>query len=431
MAVDTRKETRNLVIYQIFTRNYKDGTFKAVEADLARIKALGVDYIYLLPVQPSGKVHRKGRMGSPYAIRDYRAVDPAQGTMEEFIALTEAVHRAGMKIMLDVVYNHTSPDSVLAEEHPEWFFHKSDGSFGNRVGDWWDVIDLDYANPGLWDYQIDTLKMWAGYVDGFRCDVAPLVPLEFWKRARKEVAEVRPDCLWLAESVEPEFIRYCRGNGLTAASDAELYQAFDILYDYDAFGRQTGALTGENSLSEYLDYINLQECIYPDNFSKLRNLENHDRNRAACMIPDPAALRNWTAWSFFATGTTMLYAGQEFCVTSHPSLFDQDTVDFQTGRDISPLLAKLAQVKKDELFACGMFEAKAVGQNKSVILAVRQAGGRKVIGAFSTTGKPQCIRVELPNGTYTNALDGKSVEVFENILPHTGEPMILFADATV
>ena len=134
MAANTDKGIRNKVIYQIFTRNYKDGTFRAVEEDLGRIRALGVDIVYFLPIQPSGTVHRKGTSGSPYAIKDYRAVDQTFGTMEDFIRLTEAIHAAGMQVMLDVVYNHTSPDSWLAENHPEWFFRKETAVSGTGSG---------------------------------------------------------------------------------------------------------------------------------------------------------------------------------------------------------------------------------------------------------------------------------------------------------
>lgn len=427
MAVETKKEIRNLVIYQVFTRNYGDGTFQAVEADLERIKSLGVDYVYLLPIQPSGEKHRKGSMGSPYAIRDYRAIDPVQGTMETFIHLTERIHALGMKVMIDVVYNHTSPDSWLAEHHPEWFYRKADGSFGNRIGDWWDVIDLDYSYPGLWDYQIETLKLWARYVDGFRCDVAPMVPLEFWKRARAEVAQVRPDCLWLAESVEPEFIRACRAQGIAMSSDGELYQAFDILYDYDVYHRMVGAVTGKNSLTDYLERVNLQEGAYPDNFSKLRCLENHDRPRAAALYPEEKQLRSWTAWNYFATGTVMLYAGQEACAERHPTLFDRDTVSFDTGRDLSPLLQKLANIKRDPIFAQGSFEAEAVGAEGDVIFAVRRMADRTCVGIFCTTGRRQCLKVNLPDGTYTNLLDGQPVDVFEKTLLCSGEPLIFNA----
>ena len=158
MAVDTEKTLRNQVLYSIYVRNYSEaGTFAAVQADLDRIKALGTDIIWLLPIHPTGEKHRKGTLGSPYAIRDYRAVNPEFGTLDDFRHLVDAIHDRGMKCIIDVVYNHTSPDSWLAEHHPEWFFHKPDGSLGNRFGDWWDVADLDYSHKELWEYQIETL----------------------------------------------------------------------------------------------------------------------------------------------------------------------------------------------------------------------------------------------------------------------------------
>ena len=110
-----------------------------------------------MPIHPIGEKNRKGTLGSPYANRDYRTVNPEYGTMDDFRALVDAIHAEGMKCMIDVVYNHTSPDSVLFEEHPEFFFRKPDGQPGNHVGDWSDVIDLDYNVSALWDYQIETL----------------------------------------------------------------------------------------------------------------------------------------------------------------------------------------------------------------------------------------------------------------------------------
>ncbi|POD88555.1 Alpha-amylase [Lactiplantibacillus plantarum subsp. plantarum] len=128
-----------------------------------------------MPIYPVGQKNRKGSLGSPYAISDYRAINPELGTMSDFVELCNAIHDQGMKVIIDIVYNHTSPDSELLSAHPDWFYHHSDGSLGNRVADWSDIIDLDYQNHDLWQYQIDTLKKWAQYVDGFRCDVAPLV----------------------------------------------------------------------------------------------------------------------------------------------------------------------------------------------------------------------------------------------------------------
>ena len=232
MALQTDKHYRNQVMYSVFVRNHSnEGTFAGVRRDLDRIQSLGVDIIWLMPIHPLGEVARKGTLGSPYAIRDYRAVNPEYGTLEDFVALVEDIHSRGMKCIIDVVYNHTSPDSRLAQEHPEWFYHKPDGSFGNRIGDWTDIIDLDYIHRELWVYHIETLKQWARIVDGFRCDVAPLIPLEFWLEARRQVEKVRPGCIWLAESVEPEFVVENRARGMTALSDGEIFQAFDMAYD--------------------------------------------------------------------------------------------------------------------------------------------------------------------------------------------------------
>ena len=151
MAVNTSKFYRNQVMYSIFVRNYsEEGDFSGVRKDLDRIKALGTDIVWLLPIHPIGKKERKGELGSPYAISDYRKINPEYGTIDDLKQLVTDIHARGMKCIIDVVYNHTSPDSWLAKNHPEWFYHKPDGCFGNKVGEWLDVIDLDYNNRDLW-----------------------------------------------------------------------------------------------------------------------------------------------------------------------------------------------------------------------------------------------------------------------------------------
>ena len=147
MAFDTDKGHRNQVMYSVFVRNYSpEGTFEGVRKDLQRIRDLGVDIIWLMPIHPLGEKARKGSLGSPYAIKNYREVNPEFGTLEDFKALVDDIHALGMKCIIDVVYNHTSPDSWLSQNHPQWFYHKPDGSFSNRVGDLTDIIDLDYSN---------------------------------------------------------------------------------------------------------------------------------------------------------------------------------------------------------------------------------------------------------------------------------------------
>lgn len=423
MAKTTSIAYRNQVMYSIYVRNYsEEGTFEAVRRDLGRIKNLGADVIWLMPIHPCGVKNRKGSLGSPYAISDYRAVNPEFGTLEDLEALVQEIHALGMKCIIDVVYNHTAPDSVLAKTHPEWFYHRADGSFGNRVGDWYDVIDLDYGNKDLWDYQIETLKYWARLVDGFRCDVAPLVPLEFWLRAREAVEEVRPGCLWLSESIEPGFITYTRSIGLGALSDGEIYQAFDLCYDYDIFHYYLNYLKGEIPLSRYAEAVNAQEFLYPENYVKLRYLENHDNNRAAQLIPHDKALRNHTALQYFQKGMMLLYAGQEVCAAHTPSLFDKDTVNWNTGKDLTGLLQKLYAIKKHPLMANGAYTLRAHAHD--IALAYYEKDGRRLVGVFSLRGEAGLLGVDLPDGRYENLLDGGIVEIRAGRLGCSGEPMI-------
>lgn len=429
MAKNTSKAYRNQIMYSVFVRNHSpEGTFEGVRRDLDRINALGVDIIWLLPIHPIGEKCRKGTFGSPYAIRDYRAVNPEYGNLEDFIRLVDDIHKRGMKCIIDVVYNHTSPDSLLSEQHPEWFYHKPDGSFGNRVGDWYDVIDLDYANPGLWDYQIETLKRWAAIVDGFRCDVAPLVPLDFWLRARKEVEQVRPGCLWLSESVEPGFIVECRSRGMVGLSDSEIFQAFDVSYEYDVFDWFRDYLAGKAPLSRYAEAVSRQEFIYPDNYVKLRYLENHDNPRAGFVIPDEKMLINWTAFIYFQKGMTLLYAGQEAEVSHRPSLFDRDTVEWETGKDLSGLLKRLAEIKKNPLLTDSVYEVRALPHD--ILYAVHRNGEGRLVGVFSVRGQSLTVPVDTPDGRYVNLVDGSEIEVYAGKLPCKGSPVIFEAKAS-
>lgn len=430
MSYNTDLELRNMMIYQVFVRNYScegtfDGTFKAVEKDLDRIKELGTDIIYFLPIHPIGSIKRKGSLGSPYAIKDYRAINPEYGTLDDFKQLVDSIHHKGMKCMIDIVYNHTSPDSVLANEHPEWFYHKEDRSFGNRVGDWSDIIDLDYSNMGLWDYQIKTLEFWADIVDGFRCDVAPLVPIEFWIKAREAVNSKKPGFIWLAESVEPGFITHLRGRGLTALSDSELYRAFDICYDYDIYGKLTGYIEGKNTLNEYADAVNSQEYIYPANYVKLRFLENHDQTRAAFLFPDPVSLRNMAAFSFFQKGIAFIYAGQEFGATHLPTLFDHDTVNMfpENGNDLTQLIKKLSYIKKDPVFTDSVYEVFTCPDD--ILVAKHTSKLQKAIGIFSVKGKTSNVSVDLPDGIYKNMITDEKIEVARGRVFTKGEPIII------
>lgn len=424
MAAKTKVELRNQVMYSVYVRNYsEEGTFAAVERDLDRIKALGTDIIWFMPIHPVGEKAKKGELGSPYANKDYRAINSEFGTMEDFKSVVNAIHKKGMKCIIDVVYNHTSPDSWLVENHPEYFFRKSDGSMGNHVGDWTDIVDLDYNNQDLWEYQIESLKMWAEIVDGFRCDVAPLIPIEFWKKARKEVEKVNPDCLWLSESVEPEFITYLRSEGLVAHSDCEMYQAFDMCYDYDIHKIFRNYAEGKLPLSAYTDRVNLQEAIYPANYVKLRYLENHDQDRAASFIKAKEELENWTAFLYFQKGMTLIYNGQEMADANLPDLFNKDVVNWNTGIDFTELMKKLYAFKKNPILTNSTYSIKAFDEDDIAVASHISKEG-KLVGIFSFKAKEAFVEVELEDGSYVNLIDDGIVTVADGKVYCTGKPMI-------
>ena len=425
MAKQTDIRLRGDVIYSVYVRNHTpEGTFNALISDRDRIKALGTDIIWLMPIHPIGVAGKKGSLGCPYANRDYRTVNPEYGTMEDFRHLVDEIHARGMKCIIDVVYNHTSPDSTLTGEHPEFFYHRSDGSMGNRVGDWTDVVDLDYACKGLWDYQITSLVMWAEIVDGFRCDVASFVPVEFWCRAREAVEKVRPGCIWLAETVHSGFGLSSRKRGMYSASDYEVFTAFDMEYDYDTREVFDRYLRGEAALSHYLDMLNFQECVYPANYIKMRCLENHDQPRICSFVKDELALTNYTAFLYFLKGSTLLYAGQEFGNDHAPSLFDKDVFPRPAGRDISPLLRKLYGIKKEVLSCEDYFWAQADDANDIAILE-RDDNRTKKLGVFSMKGKAANVKVAFPDGTYIDRLNGGTVCVSGGVLHCDGHPIIL------
>ena len=425
MAKDTNISLRNALIYQVYVRNHtEEGTFNALIPDLDRIKALGTDIVYLMPIHPIGVEGKKGTLGCPYANRDYRSVNPEYGTMEDFIRLADEIHRRGMKLMIDVVYNHTSPDSVLRHEHPEFFYHAPDGSFGNRFGDWADVIDLDHTNPALEDYLVETLKFWAQYVDGFRSDVASLVPVSLWRRARKECAEIKKDIIWLAETVHTSFNCLARIEGMELIySDAEGYDAFDIEYDYDIREKLDDYWAGVRPLHEYIDALNHQEAEFPANYIKLRCLENHDQPRIAGRIHDPVALSNWNAFMFFQKGTPMIYAGQEFSDENQPSLFDIDRTNW-SGRDISGEIRALAAFKKAYYPENAYFTAEADDEKHTVIAKCGNESSC-LLGVFTLRGTAESIKTGVPDGTYENLLSGEAVEIAEGIIHTTGKPVVL------
>ncbi|MDE6407287.1 MAG: hypothetical protein K2K48_03880 [Anaeroplasmataceae bacterium] len=426
MAKDTNLELRNQVIYQVFPRQHSaTGDFKGVIADLDRIRNLGVDILYLLPIHPIGEKNKKGTIGCPYSIQDYRKIHPSLGTLNDFKKLIEETQMRDMKLMIDVVFNHTSRDSVILNEHPEWMYKKN-GVFSGKVGDWWDVTDLDYSNKDLWKELISTLCYWAKLgVDGYRCDVASMVPVEFWKEARKELKKINPDFIMLAESIDLGFVKHIRDSGFEAASDCELYEAFDMEYDYDLWRKYENYLETQEGLNHWLDALRLQECIYPKNYIKAHCLENHDRKRAAMWIKDGVRLRNLNALIYFLKGTTFIYAGQEACEEKLESLFEIDPTDWSNlGKYNMPdLMKRCYEIKKDPIFRDGAY---TIHNTDLEVVHISYETEKEIMECILNIGNVSGgIKSLLKDGKYKNLFDEESISIQNGKLQIGANPIVI------
>jgi glycosidase len=414
-------------IYQVFVRNHtKEGTFQSLLKDLPRIQKLGVQWLYLLPIHPIGKLARKGQIGSPYSIQDYYQIDQNLGTSDDLKKLIQEAHRLGIQVMMDIVFNHTSRDATWVQQHPEYYYYK-DGKLANRIGDWSDIADLDLTRQDVRKALIDVLVYWTKFgFDGYRCDVAPLLPIEFWQLARTTIDAINPATVWLSESVHPYFIQYLRGEGFSAHSDAEMYQVFDMLYDYDVHDFLNQYLTGKGELSTYLRMVQAQSYIYPAHYVKAHFLENHDVQRIHQLVGQTTILRNLTAWSFFQPGIGFLYAGQEVLATKLPNLFEIDPIDL-TIKDSKfyDFIRRLIEVKKMPYFAeSRKFIINEHTLQSHLIEATLTTATAQLIGYFNLTKDQRKVFTSIKDGTYLDLISQQSVTIQQGIL-NIIEPVIL------
>ena len=432
MALDTPLDVRSLVIYQVFPRNHgPQGTLADVTADLPRIAALGVDVLYLMPIHPIGELGRKGTLGSPYAIRDYRTINPELGTEQDFDDLVAAAHALGLRVMLDVVFNHTAPDSELARAHPEFFHQDADGHPVSTVPAWTDIVDLKHPNPELTRYLIDTLAMWARRgVDGFRCDVASLVPVDFWLQAREAVAAVRQGLIWLAESPHPTWVAHRRAHGLPTWSDAEMFAAFDIEYSHDLWSIWQAVMTGREPVGRYLEMLRWQDATLPANYAKLRFVENHDQFRIMRFAPSRARAQAWTALMAFSRGPFLIYGGQESAARTWPTLFDRAPIRWGSYR-LTSYLRTLTALKKHLAMRHGDFWILADEPLVQAAWAapagdqLAPAGEAGLYGVFGVGGHRGRVSVQLPDGRYQDLISGEQIEIVRGRLAMPGPAVVL------
>jgi len=415
---------RNLILYEIYVRNHgPNGSFCDVTNDLDRIKSMGVDIIWLMPIHPIGEKNKKGTLGCPYSIQDYKKVNPEYGSLEDFQNLIATAHNKGLKVMIDVVFNHTAHDSVLVHEHPEYFHQDEHGQPITTVPVWSDVIDLKHPNEALKNYLIESLCYWVEMgVDGFRCDVASIIPLSFWVDAKVQVEAINPNFIWLAESVETGWVIDRRRNGLTAHSDTELYQAFDLTYDYDIWAIWKAVVTGNLPILRFLEMVEFQKGIYPDDYIKMRCVENHDNARIMAYAPNETSAKAWTALEVFLPGAFLIYGGQESAAIKTPSLFEIDKI-FWGDYSLQDWLTKLFQIKKSTIFITGNHTFLS---SEPVVQSIWIDENIALYGLFNVNNVKDPISCQLPDGIYKDLISHKEFEVVNQELDLRGFSAAIF-----
>lgn len=394
---------RRANIYEVNVRQYTpQGTFRAFAPNLDRLKAMGVEILWFMPINPISKTSRKGTLGSYYAVSDYTAVNPEFGTLADFQQLVRAIHARGMKVILDWVPNHTGADHRWLKAHPD--FYKKDSTGEAAVPyDWTDTRQLNYDNPEMRDSMIASMQYWikTADIDGFRCDVAWNVPGDFWKTCIAQLQKTKP-LFMLAEGDKP----YLAENG------------FDALYPWEMFHMMVSVAKGTRpafALDSVLDRYN---TIYPKGTLEMYFTSNHDENswNGADYQTFPGA-----AHAPFAVLTQLLpenipliYSGQEEPVLRALSFFEKDTIRFGAFKRAGFYKILLALRKRNiALDADASFQKLAVGDNRAVYAFARKKGQSKVVVILNLSRLAESIKVVDPSmwGRARDVFTGKTVGV--------------------
>ena len=388
--------SRSANIYEVNVRQYTpEGTLNAFAAHLPRLQQMGVDILWFMPIHPIGKLKRKGKLGSYYAVSDYKAINPEFGKLKDFKALVQQAHELGMKVIIDWVANHTAWDHEWVKQHPEWYLKNDKGQIqsyrydnGTEVEDWTDVVGLDYSQKPLWTAMIQAMQYWVKEtdIDGFRCDVAHLLPLKFWQQARAKLDAQKP-MFMLAES-----------------DDAHLHDAaFDMTYDWALQDVLKKIAKGQADVRDLKDYLASAANALPTDGYRMTFTANHDtnswHNHDAGHFGDAFAAMAVIAATF--PGMPLVYGGQESGLNKMLQFFEKDTIDWQNFKHEKLYANLLAMKKKHPALHNGALGApvEVFDAENHHILAFRRQKGIDVVSvqvnmsgqnqSFNLHGKPR------------------------------------------
>ncbi|MDO5509294.1 MAG: alpha-amylase family glycosyl hydrolase [Weeksellaceae bacterium] len=407
---------KNAVIYEVNVRQFsQEGTLEAVTKQLKRISDMGVDVIWLMPIHPIGELNRKGTLGSYYAIRDYKAVNPEFGTMEDFKQLVSRAHDLGMKVIIDWVANHSSPDNVWIADNLEYYTKDSLGNapIPTLGTDWTDVADLNYDNPELREAMLDAMEYWVreADIDGYRCDVAEYVPMDFWMEARRRLDAIKPVFL-LAEGANPE-----------------LHQAFNMTYGWPMKDVMIKISDGEKNYAAVKEYFEERQRKFAPNDVLMYFTTNHDENSWNYLEHEQFGENhdNYVKLTFSINGMPLIYNGQEGRLDRKIEFFEKDPIQWH-NYERAPFYTKLIKFYKDNeaLWNNGRAQYEVWQADADVLFYTVKNNDQKMAVLQNYSAEPKGIATTQLGSfnTTSNAYDG-SANVFE------GENLMIPAHSTV
>ena len=390
--------SRSATIYEVNLRQYTpSGTIREFIPHLERLQKMGVGVLWVMPVQPIGVKNRKGSLGSYYSISDYKAVSPEFGTMDDWIELVNNAHELGMYVILDWVANHTAFDHPWITEHPDYYVHNDAGEIKSPVDDWTDAADLNYDNQQMRQEMIASMAFWVRktHIDGFRCDVADLVPTDFWPAAREKLEGAQPGLFMLAESENPELHT----------------KAFDMTYTWTLFHRLNDIAAGKKNAKEIDAYL-VEQKAWPKNAFRMYFTSNHDENswNGSNHEKMGPASQTFAVLTFGMNGMPLIYSGQEANLSKRLRFFDRDTIPWN-DYPYEGFYTKLAQLKSAEKALehgdrGGDFIKLKTGNDENVFAFIRKNGNSKVLFILNLSANDQKIRIE------NSDIAGSSTELF-------------------
>ena len=397
--------SKNSVLYEVNIRQYTpEGTFKAFEAHLPRLKELGADILWIMPIHPISMKNRKGSLGSYYAVKDYKGINPEFGNLDDFKSLVNKAHELGFKVIIDWVANHTGWDNNWITEHKDWYTQDSLGNVIPPNPDWSDIADLNFDSKPMRHAMIDAMKYWVKEtnIDGFRCDVAWGVPQDFWEAASASLDSIKPVYMLAEDEDHPDFLK----------------KSFVSNYAWKLHHIMNDVAQGKKTAADIQKYYTDSVSKYATGSFPMQFITNHDENSWAGSEYERMgeAVKTFATLTFTLEGIPLIYSGQEAGLKKRLLFFEKDTINWK-NLEMQNFYQSLVKLKHSNE---ALWNGTSGGASKfletsspaKVLAFVREKGKNQVVAVFNFSAAPVEFTLQMPqDGEFKEYFSGEMVKL--------------------